>query len=334
MAHTLSSRDYELLLETIEIAHSIPERTVMIHAVFEKLEKWIGFSGAVFLPTEPETGRLLGRGNMARWVEDNVMDLFCSYYASLHPAYQKGIPFVVCNRATRLSDTFPTSLLPDTEYGRDFQPLTSCFYELGQTVVHQGNRIAQMPLLRKKSDRDFSTRHVAIMNRLLPHLAQALHNITLTEAIADAQDVGVIVVGPDRDQVYINDIAKRALNGRPVRMIPDPGLGPGPAFFRSEKGAYRVLTRSAHGADRKAIFLDPLPSQDRLWRRLTAFNLTPRQGDVALMAMRGFSNREIAEKFFITEQTVKDHLRNIFEKMEIHRRGELVAKLLGIDRQR
>jgi DNA-binding CsgD family transcriptional regulator len=33
---------------------------------------------------------------------------------------------------------------------------------------------------------------------------------------------------------------------------------------------------------------------------------------------------------FVTEQTVKDHLRDVFKKMQVHRRSELVAKILGL----
>ena len=48
-----------------------------------------------------------------------------------------------------------------------------------------------------------------------------------------------------------------------------------------------------------------------------------------MWVIRGLSNRQIAERLFIAEQTVKDHLHDIFEKMKIHHRSELVAKLLG-----
>ncbi len=52
---------------------------------------------------------------------------------------------------------------------------------------------------------------------------------------------------------------------------------------------------------------------------------------MALWVVRGLSNREIAERIFIAEQTVKDHLHDVFEKMKIHRRSELAAKLLDLD---
>ena len=45
----------------------------------------------------------------------------------------------------------------------------------------------------------------------------------------------------------------------------------------------------------------------------------------------GFTNREIAQKFSISEQTVKHHLRNIFDKVGVSNRLELA--LFAINHQ-
>ena len=58
--------------------------------------------------------------------------------------------------------------------------------------------------------------------------------------------------------------------------------------------------------------------------------LTVRQREIATLVCRGFSNREIAGRLFICEQTVKDHLHDVFDKMKIRRRSELAAKVLGL----
>ncbi len=63
---------------------------------------------------------------------------------------------------------------------------------------------------------------------------------------------------------------------------------------------------------------------------LADFGLTPRQEEVTLLVVRGLSNREIAEQLFIAEQTVKDHLRDIFEKAGVRRRSELAAKVFKL----
>lgn len=57
-----------------------------------------------------------------------------------------------------------------------------------------------------------------------------------------------------------------------------------------------------------------------LWK---SKELTRREREIAELAARGLSNREIAEELCITETTVKKHLSNIFEKLEINSRERL-----------
>lgn len=49
-----------------------------------------------------------------------------------------------------------------------------------------------------------------------------------------------------------------------------------------------------------------------------------------MLVIQGLSNIEIAQKLFIAEQTVKDHLHHIFGKMNIRRRSEVAAKAMGL----
>jgi DNA-binding NarL/FixJ family response regulator len=63
--------------------------------------------------------------------------------------------------------------------------------------------------------------------------------------------------------------------------------------------------------------------------------LTDRELQVLRMVARGSSNREIAKELFISDNTVKNHVRNILEKLQLHSRMEAVMyavreKLLDI----
>jgi DNA-binding NarL/FixJ family response regulator len=54
--------------------------------------------------------------------------------------------------------------------------------------------------------------------------------------------------------------------------------------------------------------------------------LTARESDVLHELERGSSNREIGRRLFISESTVKVHLRHIYEKLGVRTRAELLAK--------
>ena len=55
--------------------------------------------------------------------------------------------------------------------------------------------------------------------------------------------------------------------------------------------------------------------------------LTERERDVAELAAKGLHNNEIADRLFISENTVKRHLKSAFQKLNIDRRSRLVEML-------
>ncbi len=52
--------------------------------------------------------------------------------------------------------------------------------------------------------------------------------------------------------------------------------------------------------------------------------LTERELEVLRLVAKGLNNREIAKQLFISENTVKNHVRNILEKLQLHSRMEAV----------
>jgi DNA-binding CsgD family transcriptional regulator len=63
---------------------------------------------------------------------------------------------------------------------------------------------------------------------------------------------------------------------------------------------------------------------------LKKYNLTPRQKEITLLSSAGKSNRDIAKELYISELTVKDHLKEIFKTINIRHRSELIPKLLNL----
>jgi DNA-binding NarL/FixJ family response regulator len=53
--------------------------------------------------------------------------------------------------------------------------------------------------------------------------------------------------------------------------------------------------------------------------------LTDREMEVLKLVARGLNNRDIAKELFISENTVKNHIRNILEKLQLHSRMEAVV---------
>lgn len=66
--------------------------------------------------------------------------------------------------------------------------------------------------------------------------------------------------------------------------------------------------------------------------RLEALGITPRELEILGLIAAGLSNREIAERIFVSENTVKTHANRLFDKLNAKRRTQAVqvGKELGL----
>ena len=55
-------------------------------------------------------------------------------------------------------------------------------------------------------------------------------------------------------------------------------------------------------------------------------NLTPREKEILLMITQAMSNELIADKLFISVQTVRNHIKSIYDKLQVHTRTQVVVK--------
>jgi DNA-binding NarL/FixJ family response regulator len=55
--------------------------------------------------------------------------------------------------------------------------------------------------------------------------------------------------------------------------------------------------------------------------------LSPREFQIAHLIERGLSNKQIARQLKIEATTVKNHVHNILDKLNVHRRGEAAARI-------
>jgi len=67
-------------------------------------------------------------------------------------------------------------------------------------------------------------------------------------------------------------------------------------------------------------------------QRLRELSITPRELEILELIANGMSNREIAEKLFVSESTVKTHSSRLFDKLSAKRRTQAVqiGKELGL----
>jgi two-component system nitrate/nitrite response regulator NarL len=118
-------------------------------------------------------------------------------------------------------------------------------------------------------------------------------------------EVKVVMCSMSSDPEEIQDAFRRGASGYIVKNV-NPRDLPSAVRQAVEGTAYHALGL-------------PAISDESIGRTT---GLTPRELDVMKAVARGLSNKAIAKEFWITEQTVKFHLGNIFRKLGVTNRTE------------
>lgn len=330
---SLSTKDYKSILDIVDTLYSVPDRHDVFQAVCEKLRVFLGIYSAIFIPADPETGAFLVNGYEIFENSESAMLSYLAHYSVLDPFSLTGRFLTHINDSARNTDLVDEKRLLNSEFACDFLiPQAGVFYILGSAIGSQGDLAGIFAIHRQRHDRDFSDREKEIFNIILPHMARSLRNIDLLRCGVDHASTGFIALGEDGRPYFMNEIARNALGEMPLTSIADSGSAASPAYFRSKSGMFRVRTVPARlGKKGKFILLERHPSDKKILQVLEGYKLGHRESEVAVLAVQGLSNREIADILFICEQTVKDYLHDVFGKLKVKRRSELAAKVLGLD---
>ena len=92
--------------------------------------------------------------------------------------------------------------------------------------------------------------------------------------------------------------------------------------LRTAEGLNLTLLRDRYAQGREALMRQRLGTA-----AASAVSLTQRERDIVQMAVEGRSNREISEHLFLSENTVKFHLKSVFQKLDIRSRQDLKKAL-------
>ncbi len=71
------------------------------------------------------------------------------------------------------------------------------------------------------------------------------------------------------------------------------------------------------------------PQEDinKLNNDLNAAGISPREKEIITLIMKGYSNQKISDQLFISLSTVKTHIRNIFQKLNVKSRFEIISRI-------
>ncbi len=137
----------------------------------------------------------------------------------------------------------------------------------------------------------------------------------LTRLTEDKLEVRPIVLTASEDERDYVEAVKRGARGIVLKAAASERLLEG--IRKVHRGEMWIDQRVA--ADVMKAMTEPRPPAGRGDKVL----LTVREQEIVSLVAQGFRNKEIADKLSISEQTVKNHLHNIFDKLGVSDRLEL-----------
>jgi DNA-binding CsgD family transcriptional regulator len=231
-----------------------------------------------------------------------------------------------------------------------------------RVALVEGGRCWGFLCLHRGRGTGFAPKDAAFLRRAAGHLAIGLRTGLLLESVSKAPGVdepGLLVLAADLSLVSANTAAELLLaelgdeywSGTAELPTAVYGVVGGllarernhePAYdvqprtrLRTATGRWLTLNAtwldaSGAGWERQmAIVLETSPPT-QIWPLVTAAHqLAPRESEVTLLVAHGLSTSEIGQVLHISENTVQDYLKAVFEKFGVHSRGQLVATIFG-----
>lgn len=209
-----------------------------------------------------------------------------------------------------------------------------------------------LDFLRHPTRPDFTAADAELANALAPALARSLRDslLELSDRSLPVGLPGVIVLD---EQLAIGSISPEGRRWLAELSNADEGLPavvqavaaaallesnlPAHARARTHTGAWlhvhaTVLEGQPHRG--VAVVLESARPDQLVPVVARAHGLTAREREIAALVVQGHSTAQIAGELFLSPYTVKDHLKAVFDKVEVRSRRDLAAALGSASNQR
>jgi DNA-binding CsgD family transcriptional regulator len=333
-AMELPSKDYQTLLNLICRLHNAKSSHALFLEIWDSLQNALELTTGVFIPADMETGDLLLDGAQ---IFDHPSQYFLEYvlhFSSLDPIFSSGWFRGFSNDVTRLSDLVSPDWFDTSPYAQDLLKRAQISHILASNLGFEGNPVGLLRLHRQNREKAFTQRDILFLKLLAPHLSQTIARFREPSIPEYSPKTGIMVIQEGHSIFWGNKLAKQIWGDRSAHDIP-PSEGDLPSIINTCQGAYRVKSIPiqalkdtddplSENIKAQVILLEPFPRQKSTREKLSSLGLSPRQAEIAALVLQGRSNRVVATELGITEQTVKDHLHDIFNKLKIKSRYQLI----------
>jgi DNA-binding CsgD family transcriptional regulator len=235
---------------------------------------------------------------------------------------------------------------------RDLLEPSGIPHELRAAFVARGRVWGAVHVARRESSGAFTQRDAGVLAQVAPAIAAGIRGSLRFDAarrVSGTEAPGLVVLD-DAGEVELITPPARPLLATLGSEAPDLERGELPSAvlaLASFLGGAGAATEVGHvvtvpgregwitlhaskpdpAGERVAIVIEAATGPRAATVRLEAHGATAREREVATLIARGLTNPEIAETLVLSPHTVQDHVKSLFEKLDVSSRQELVARV-------
>jgi DNA-binding CsgD family transcriptional regulator len=337
----------------IQLCHSGLDSQSLRHEILRRLKSVVPFDFAYFSATDPST--LLFTNSVVpepppAWIMDRFMEneFFEEDFLKFRWMLGNRQSVKTLNEATG-------HLLPNSARYREMLAPLAMDDELRAIFVIDSSCWGVLCLHR--AGQAYSAAEVTFVSSISAHVADGLRKALLLDraGLASPHGPGVLILAEDQSimgmtgdaEYWLGELADFNIPGK--KYLPHPVQSVCAALQAIERGMLtnftpkiRLRMRSGQwlilsasrlmNAGEKgpiAVILEIAQPSEIMPLIMSAYRLTKREGQIAQSVLLGWSTVEISTKLHISSDTVQDHLKSIFSKVNVNSRGKLAGRIFN-----
>ncbi|NLI13828.1 helix-turn-helix domain-containing protein [Pelotomaculum propionicicum] len=336
---------YNVLLKQIYLNRDIE---LLRSIVLEHLPQLVPYDSAAFFLVEPETHHFLEPCCVG--LDKDKFKQYEDYYEDLD-LYKKA---VFSDRyippVDRSSDYMDYAKWAKNEHRSDFLLPQGIYHIACLQILKEGNLLGEISLHRSTGSSNFSDGEMYILKLLHDHLNNTFlgynessatvglceldSKYNIIEANIPACDILQKQLATGQSVYsYLKEICRDLVKSRRIRPITGAYYRKSLLCLRNRSYPFKTILLEGKEEKKDISFLIIIETgythRDISPKFAVGFELTRREIEIAALVARGNTNVEIARKLFLSENTVKTHIKKIFIKTGTGSRSELIYNLFG-----